>query len=319
VYVQSSYSMDLFNQEVLDRIIQIKRQRQIVTDVHYWRRLNPECSVTDNPFPESPTPYHISPDEMEEHMRHIRKEGYFQTSPVVDLAEMDVLRQCIATVVSHGHPATYALIYDQFYHVMAKLANVLSPLLGPDFQLVPDEYEAYYIPQDDSAVGTRPHRDSLRTGTSIQPDGTPTLVNVWIPLTDATTLNSCMYVLPAHLDQHYPRSKEGVVATRSSPDVIDLRPKELQNIRALPAQAGCVLCWSTHLLHWGARSSQYATHPRISFATYYQSRRVPPYHEVTMDIPSPLPFEYRLRLIEKKWSRTRRPLPHLTPKRYKSC
>ena len=297
--------MDPFSQEVLDRIKELKRERQIVTDVQYWRRLNPQCTITDNPFPESPSPYSISRDEMEEHLVQIRKEGYFQTSPIVDPADMEPLRECITRVVTHGHSATYALIYDEFYHIMAKLGNVLSPILGPDFQLVPDEYEAYYVPQADGATGTSPHRDSLRTATSIEPDGTPTLVNVWIPLTDTTTLNSCMYVLPAHLDRHYPRRREGAIAPHSSPDVVDLQPKDLQSIRSLPAQAGSVLCWSTHLLHWGARSSKYATHPRISFAMYYQSCRVPPYHEVTMDIPSPLPFEYRLRLIEKKRRRTR--------------
>src|SRR5881628_1634653 len=177
--------MDPFSQEVLDQIKEIKRQRRIITDVHYWRGLNLECSITDNPFPESPTPYPISRNEMETNLSHIRKEGYFQTSPIVEPAEMDKLRKCITTVVSRGHPASYALIYDQFYHVMGKLANVLSPVLGPDFQLVPDEYDAYYIPQDNSATGTCPHRDSLRTATSVEPDGTPTLVNVWIPLTDA--------------------------------------------------------------------------------------------------------------------------------------
>jgi hypothetical protein len=46
------------------------------------------------------------------------------------------------------------------------------------------------------------------------------------------------------------------------------------------------------------RSGQ-AIHPRISFAVYYQSRDAPPYHKATIDIPSPIPFAYRLYLIEK--------------------
>ena len=73
----------------------------------------------------------------------------------------------------------------------------------------------------------------------------------------------------------------------------------LEDIRALPAKAGSIVCWSTSLLHWGARSSRRATQPRISMATYYQSRDVPPYHNVTMDIPSPIPFAYRIHLVEK--------------------
>lgn len=281
----------------------IRRHRKDVANVDYWRRLNPDCCITDQPFPRSPTPYPVPPEGMERHLAQIRKEGYFQTSPIVDPAEMDKLRRCITTVVSHGHDASYALVYNEFYHVMARLTHVLSPVLGPGYQLVPDEYSAYYIPPDDKAAGTHPHRDSLRIATSMEPDGTPTLVNVWIPLTDATTLNSCIYVLPAHVDPHYPCRDGGSIAAGSSPEEVNLQTTDLWSIRALPVKAGSVLCWSAHLLHWGARSSEYATHPRIAFATYYQSRRVPPYHEVTMDIPSPLPFEKRLHLIEKVWRR----------------
>jgi hypothetical protein len=290
--------MNPFGEDVLERIKAIKLRRNDVTSIDYWRRLNPECDISDRPFPESPVPYPICPEATGRHLVQIRKEGYFQTAPVVDSAEVSKLRRCITTVVSHGHPASYALVYDEFYHVMGKLTNVLSPVLGPDYQLVPDEYDAYYIRPDDRSAGSPPHRDSLRTATSVEPDGMPTLVNTWIPLTDATALNSCIYVLPAHLDPHYPRH-----GGASSPDRIDLRSSDLPNIRALPAPAGSVLCWSTHLLHWGARSSEYAAQPRISFAMYYQSRRVPPYHEVTMDIPFPLSFLDRLRLIEKVWRR----------------
>jgi hypothetical protein len=292
--------MDPLGAEVLDRIIEFKELRKNVTDPDYWRRLNPECSVTDEPFPKSLTPYAVSRAATQRHLEQIRKEGYFHTSPLLEPWEISKLRRCITSVVNRGHHASYALVYDDFYHVMARLTNVLSPILGAGFQLVPDEYWAYYIPAQDQAIGSAPHRDSLRTATSVEADGTPTLVNVWIPLTDATTLNSCMYVLPAHLDPYYPH-REKWSPSNSSPYEIDLKAADLQSVRALPAQAGSVLCWSTHLLHWGARSSEYAAHPRISFAVYYQSRRVPTYHEVAMDIPSPLSFLRRLHLIEKVW------------------
>ncbi len=291
--------MNPFGDDVLERIRTFRARRDDVPDVEYWRRLNPECHISDSPFPGSPEPYPICPEAMKKNLARIRKEGYFQTEPVVEPAEVEKLRRCVAVVVTNGHPPGYALVYDEFYRVMARLGSVLSPVLGPDFQLVPDECDAYHVPADGRAAGSPPHRDTLRTATSVEPDGTPTLVNVWVPLTDATALNSCIYVLPAHLDPHYPH-RGGAM----SPDRIDLRGRDLPNVRALPARAGSVLCWGTHLLHWGARSSEHAAGPRVSFATYYQSRRVPPYHEVTMDIPSPLPFARRLRLIEKVWCRT---------------
>ena len=300
--------MDTISDEALNRISEIRQRRKNITDPDYWLRLNPECHITARTQPQSLIPYPISQEVMERNLGQIKKEGYFQTEPIMEPADINMLRRCISRVVGHGHNATYAFVYDEFYHVIAKLTHVLSPVLGVDFQLVPDEYAVYYIPPEDRAMGTRPHRDALRTSTSIEPDGTPTLVNVWIPLTDATTLNSCMYVLPAHLDPYYPRHDGESLVDVLSSENIEIQTNDLQNIRALPVQAGSILCWSAHLLHWGGRSSEYATHPRISFAMYFQSRRVPPYHEVTMDISAPPAFETRLHLIEKV-SRRRGELP----------
>lgn len=264
-----------------------------VRSIDYWRRLVPECTITDDPFPRDASPY---PIDMRAHVEHLRKEGYFQTEPLLGPAEMVKLRGCIEKVVADGHPARYALLYDDFYHVLARLSGVLVPVLGEGYQLVPDELEAYFIAADDDARGTKPHRDSLRTASSVDPDGTPTLINVWIPLTDAEPPGSCIYVVPAHRDPGYP--KGGVVPPSNAGEIV-LRDGDLVDVRALPARAGSVLAWSTHLLHWGSRSSVHAKGPRMSFAIYFQSRRVPPYHGVTMDIPGPIPFDYRLYLVGK--------------------
>jgi len=70
---------------------------------------------------------------MEQHLAQIRKEGYFQTAPIVDSSEVDKLRRCATTVLSHGYDPAYALVYDEFYHVMAKLTNVLARFWGPIF------------------------------------------------------------------------------------------------------------------------------------------------------------------------------------------
>ena len=252
-----------------------KQLRSRIEDPDYWRSLNPDFTISENPFSNNASPYPISKDEIAACVEHIQEEGYFQTSSVLPQG---------------GHNASYAFVYDEFYQVMARLTEILSPVLGDGYQLVPDEFGAYYIPTEDSAAGTKPHRDSLRRHTSLRSDGRPTLVNVWMPLTDATTLNSCIYVVPAHRDPYYRQD------TGSGWGLFDV---PLEDVRGLPAKAGSIVCWNTSLLHWGARSSRRATHPRISMATYYQSRDVPPYHKVTMDIPSPIPFAYRIHLVEK--------------------
>ena len=82
----------------------------------------------------------------------------------------------------------------------------------------------------------------------------PSIVTAWIPLTDVTPLDSCIYVVPAACDPDYYSEERGV------------RPERirLQDVRALPAAAGSVVGWSTHLAHWGSRSSRFAAGPRIA-------------------------------------------------------
>ena len=243
-----------------------------------------------------PEPYQISAEEMAEHASTMRREGYFQTRPIIPQEDLDTLGKCITNVVRSKLRPEYAFVYDEFYAVISRLGHVLNPILGAGYQFVPEELNAFFIPTDDDARGIGPHRDYLRTANSIGSDGLPKLVNVWIPLTDATTLNSCMHVLPGHLDPLYPHG-----GSRANPVGDQNKLILLQNVRALPAKAGSILCWSTSLLHWGGRSSQRATHPRLSFAVYFQSRELPPVHSTTMNIPSPISFRNRVYLVERRW------------------
>ena len=261
-------------------------------DIEYWRTLNPQSSITENPFPADATPYEVS-DDMDVHLEQLKREGYFQTSPIVPEADRSKLIEIIQTVVGENILSTYALLYDDFYHVAAKLAGILKPVLGEGYQLVPDEFEAYFIDTDDDETGSGPHRDSLRSAKAFAADGMPTLVNIWVALTDATPLNSCMYVLPGHLDPDYPRPREQQGGEQNRHEI------QLQDVRALPVKAGSVICWSSSLLHWGGRSSRYAPQPRMSFAMYFQRGDVPQFHPTRMDIPGSIPFDYRLYLVEK--------------------
>lgn len=268
--------------------------REKIEDIEYWRSLNPQSTITENPFLANFTPYEVS-DNMDKHREQLKREGYFQTSPIVPKDDCDKLIKLIQSVVDTGSLSTYALLYDDFYHVAQKLSNILNPILGQGYQLVPDEFEAYLIDTGDEEMGSGPHRDSLTNKTPYTADGLPTLVNVWVALSDATPLNSCMYVLPGHLDPNYPRP--GAQALKDN-NRQELNP---QNIRAVPVKAGSVLCWNTSLLHWGGRSSNLAIEPRFSFAMYFQRGDVEILHGTTMNIPGMIPIDYRLYLVEKVW------------------
>ena len=177
-----------------------------------------------------------------------------------------------------------------FYAVAAKLSPLLGDLLGKDYLLIADEFEAYYIESDDS--GSAPHRDSLSSHLYIDNNNMPMLVNVWIPLTDVGPYDSCMYVVPAGLDEHYPRYGN----SRNTDNIADF---DLQSIRAVPVKAGSIVCWSTSLIHWGGRNSQFSDEPRISFAMYFQSRKIPPCHQAFFNPGDKISFELKLYLAEK--------------------
>src|SRR3974377_461813 len=118
--------------------------------------------------------------------------------------------------------------------MVSPLENFLLPILGASYEMTLDVW-VYYIrsANEDRAEskedsGWSPHRDGKQVINSLRGDGRPQLLNVWIPFTNTTVEHSCMYVLPTHLDPNYPDNlKEWSVPHKS-----------LQDIRALPAQAG---------------------------------------------------------------------------------
>jgi hypothetical protein len=91
---------------------------------------------------------------------------------------------------------------------------------------------------------------------------------MWIPFTEATTHNSCIYVLPFPHDP-------AVQSFMRQEDVATIHQQEqtifLGNMRALPAPAGSVVGWTPYILHWGSQSTDWATHPRISVGIYYHA------------------------------------------------
>src|SRR5207244_2616081 len=87
------------------------------------------------------------------------------------------------------------------------------------------------------ASGWPPHCDDANR---------PNRVTVWIPLSDATLDNGCMYVVPRD---------------RAAADA-DAR---LQACRALPAAAGSILGWNFDVLHWGSTCTR-PGEPRIAIS-----------------------------------------------------
>lgn len=259
-----------------------------LTDAEFWRNLTPTASITDFVFTPNNSVTPQTTADTESYINQLKEERYFQTPVLVPKHLTQQMRQCIDSVKQAGFPSNFALVYDVFYEAMTYHYDVMSAVLGKEYQLVPD-FWIYNISPTEDDKGFAPHRDTEYMDT-IDDNGVPMILTSWMAITDATPLNSCMYVLPAHRDPDYHK----VIHTLEKLP-IGLFP--LEDIRAIPAEAGTLSCWDQYLLHWGSRSSKHAKEPRMSCAFYYQRGDVPPIGGACIDFKQPLTFAQRFALV----------------------
>lgn len=249
----------------------------------FWRELCPSLPIEGNGgIPRA----HLG--MLDQLSRTLNEEGYVNEPGVLPQPLITRLAEGVRCLHERGIPPAFAFVYDDFWQVFRSLAPFLSATLGQDYRMLPDLW-AWYVPPANEAAGWKPHRD--RSVATVTADSRPTALTVWLPLTDATPLNGCMYVLPAHLD---PGLQASIVPETGE---YNFAGDVLQNIRALPAPAGSLLAWNQSLLHWGARASRLGSHPRCSIALQFQRGDLPPFEAPLLD-PHTLPtFHERIGLI----------------------
>ncbi len=253
----------------------------------FWLELNPELHITDDPFQPPRAPYAADPDQLQNAVEQVRTEGYAKFDPLVPLAETQPLATAVSRVVAAGLPGPLAIVYDEIWSMLGRLTGVLEPILGSTCRVLPDLW-IWHIDGKRETAGWPIHRDDELDRWSLNEDGSPQLVTIWIPFTDVTPESSCMYVLPTHLDSNYPDK----LAEWTIPEGAEA------SIRALPARAGSVMLWNQYAIHWGSRHSRWAPGPRISLAIYVQSAAVEPFGArppdpgiIARDVPAPPPVD----------------------------
>ena len=259
----------------------------------YWKELNPDADITDDPW-ELDLNSDPWPDGSADIVRKdLEKEGYAVSACCFSQSKLKPLISIILNVVRAGHRPAYALVYDDFYRFFSEVGKYLQLVFRSDVLLVPDEFDVHYVPTSDRAAGSKPHRDNIDAKDYLDTEGVPELLNVWIPLTDATLANSCIYVLPANQDPAFRQTVAGNNVHSTMDDA------SLQAVRAVPADAGTLLFWAPSLLHWGSRSSDKADAPRVSVACYFQSAKAVRFHPTAMPMAGTLSFQSRIDLIDK--------------------
>lgn len=252
---------------------------------HFWRDFCPVLRIDDFDFRQSVESFAVDAATSETLVKLVVKEGYFQLPPQDWQLPLDAMAALVGKLEQEQIPTPFAFIFDEFWALGVKLTNLLEPILGPGFLRLPDFWVWHVDPAKDER-GWRPHRD--KGFGALRPDRSPKSMTAWLPLTDATTLNGCMYLLPADRDPTYGTAEDGQWRI------------DLPEIRALPAERGSILMWNQAILHWGSHGTTRETRPRISVAFEFQACDVPPYNQPLMnpqDFPS---FAERLRLIAKQ-------------------
>ena len=256
-----------------------------IESADFWRRINPHLGVTDTPFADRPTTYEFAARDIARARQQICEEGYLHSGPGVSAADCQALSTAMGRIIEAKHHPMFLAVYDEYWRVLQGIAPLLTPILGQHYRVLGD-FWIWCISHQTANKGWRPHRDhQFRQRVTLRDDRTPTVVTVWIPFTDATPLNGCMYLLPLSRDPNFP----------DRPDAFEA--SSLQDVRALPAEAGSVLAWNQYVMHWGGAASKWADGPRMSTGIYVQAGDVPLFTDKPVDFDQALPFEKRLSLI----------------------
>lgn len=253
----------------------------------FWRELNPGLGISEHPFQAPNQSAQPTSVLLSDYRDRMVEEAYFQSEPALSAEMLASMREAIESVRAAGLPAVFAFVYDIFYQGLTHFDAEFAAVLGQNYRLVPN-LAVYYIEASDQGKGFAPHRDAEYCDT-INEEGLPTVMTVWITVTEASPLNSCLYILPKNRDPQY---RESIQDLSVSADAF-----AWEDVRALPTAAGVMSCWSQYLFHWGSRGSRRAKEPRISYAVYLQSAQVDPVEEQTVAVPAALGFAERLSMI----------------------
>ncbi len=271
----------------------IERRWPTYRDPEFWRRLNPHLTVSDRPLARvTGTPPALTPTVVDRALAQFDRSGYLLAPSVIADDRLAPMRQAIHTLAAEGIPTGFACVYDEYYQVFDGLEPLFAPMLGDGYRWVAHGFWAFRVPPGDRAMSgltapSEPHRDSLGPDPRVLAGLPPSIVTLWVALTDVTPVDSCLYVVPKYADKGFLTGERDVLP----------RHFDMQDIRAVPAPAGSVLAWSTHLAHWGSTSSPDATGPRLSVTMYFQRADVPPFDASLFDPAGPVTLDQRLRWI----------------------
>lgn len=252
-------------------------------DVDRWRRLVPFASIGRDGLGDD-NPARLSDVDSAREKRRLDCEGYFRLPQVFDPALIARMRRIVEAVRADGWPVAFAFVFDEFWSIARspQVASFLESAVGEGYQQNTVVW-AHWVAGERRVAGWSLHDDYREGGDAF--------LSAWIPLSDATVENGCMFLLPAGVSRGISDAID--TDTPLSPRVVRAA---LQDVIALPA-AGAMIGWRGNILHWGGANAGSAE-PRLSLALEFRSRgvRTSKFERPLIDPRAPLP-SFRLRLF----------------------
>ena len=255
-------------------------------DPTYWQGLLPTMAVEDQrgiaPAERAGAPS----DRAAQAANHLEAHGYFQMPPTLGEELTDRMATAVELLRGVGWPLVFTYIYDEFWAVWRapSVVSLLRGHFGGDYVQTAGVW-TYRVDPQRRASGWPPHVDSVNDAERL---------SIWIPLTDATVGNGCMYVIPADA---VPTGLPTSFLDWSSVSVQDLCDL-LHNVTPLPAPAGSVMGWNNRLIHWGGRATTESAGLRISVAAEFLGVGTKPRSSELPVLGLQIPdFRARLRII----------------------
>jgi hypothetical protein len=245
----------------------------------FWRELAPWLHIAQpSPAPGCSKPIALAPLSPSDNDDWVAT-GYVSVSGVIEPPIAASLARAITMLHSRELHPTFVYVYDEAWNVLDALRPHLSSLLGDNFDVLADFWAWYIDPRTDRG-GWPIHRgwyEDVRDAT-----GKPSLVNVWVALTDATERNACIHLVPLARDPHHPGDLHNLTSLED-------------HALVLPIAAGDALVWNANAAHWGGTCDPSFDQPRISMS--FTVRRCAPPAQDFRTIGPPLAFRQRLDLI----------------------
>jgi hypothetical protein len=279
-------------------------------DVNYWRKLNPSLSIRgkDRTRKMKLESASIGAEGLSSSLDSLKVKGWSQIDSFFPESTCRRLAEGVSRVEKAGWLPVFCFVYDEFWELTRtpQMKKLLTHCLGENYR----QKAAAWIHLVRPKLGSRgwsPHVDiHAKEGNPLREDGAPRFLSVWIPLTNATLGNGCMYLLPAD------RAKPGTLDPEVNMYEI------LHATQAIPMSAGTVGVWRQDILHWGSHAGENASEPRISVALEFQSyAKSNPIFGLMAGSAALPTLEARLFFIAKQvsyylsWDHERRSVEHL--------